>query len=320
MTKRDKVVWYYSPIWISIIIFVAAAAFVIIVTGFKILIIKPDFTWGLYNKSFLLNVLVEAHGTLFDILLVSVLMLVLNKITEKQLAKQDLNIAYLDNIEDYRGLASEEAAYKIAGNVRRINRSGEGNIDLSLCYLAGTNLQKVNLVGSHLQKTNFNGANLTNANLSNATISDASFQRAGLEGAIFQGAGYTNIKFEKAMLGGADFRGAKLTDSYFQEAYLRNANFEGARLDYAHFQKSKLQCANLKNTNLEFANFQEAKLKGVDFQGANLAYANLQNTEDLDIQQLAKAKTLYEAKLDYKFMKQIKEKYPHLLEKPKSDE
>jgi len=36
----------------------------------------------------------------------------------------------------------------------------------------------------------------------------------------------------------------------------------------------------------------------------------------ISTEQLSKVKTLYEATVDPEFMKQIKGKYPHLLEKP----
>ncbi len=78
-----------------------------------------------------------------------------------------------------------------------------------------------------------------------------------------------------------------------------------------------LRGADFRGAALGDSCFQEAILKDVDFQGAYLAYANLQNAEDLHIQQLAKAKTLYKAKLDFDLMEQVKEKHPHLLEEPR---
>jgi hypothetical protein len=37
----------------------------------------------------------------------------------------------------------------------------------------------------------------------------------------------------------------------------------------------------------------------------------------LTIEQLSEVKTLYKSKLDSELMEQVKEKHPHLLEKPK---
>lgn len=55
---------------------------------------------------------------------------------------------------------------------------------------------------------------------------------------------------------------------------------------------------------------------GANLQDAELRAANLEKVENLTFEQLSKAKSLYQAKLDPELMKQVKEKYPHLLEKP----
>ena len=61
-----------------------------------------------------------------------------------------------------------------------------------------------------------------------------------------------------------------------------------------------------------------ANLWGPKLRGANLKDAVLRGALDLTIEQLSEAKTLYKSKLDLELMEQVKEKYPHLLEKPKS--
>ena len=61
-------------------------------------------------------------------------------------------------------------------------------------------------------------------------------------------------------------------------------------------------------------------LDSVNLDGANLEGAYLEKARNLTIEQLSKVKTLYEVKnLIPKLMDQIKEKYPHLLEKPKDE-
>ncbi len=65
---------------------------------------------------------------LFDILVIGVLILFLNKLAEKRVD----NRRYLEEIEDFRGWESEEAAYRIAGNLKRLKRNGyKGRLDSS---------------------------------------------------------------------------------------------------------------------------------------------------------------------------------------------
>ncbi|MFC2169420.1 pentapeptide repeat-containing protein [Acidobacteriota bacterium] len=58
-------------------------------------------------------------------------------------------------------------------------------------------------------------------------------------------------------------------------------------------------------------------LQEADLTEANLRGADLEGAENLTIEQLSLVKTLYKATgLDPDLMKEIKEKYPRLLEKP----
>ena len=196
-------------------------------TSFWALILSTFFVIGLtlylklYDPAFLENVLVEAHGMLFDILVIGLFILWLNEKGKKQTEIQ----RYLDEIDDFRGWKSEEAARRIRGNIVRLNRKGISKIPLYTCYLERANLHRANL----------GKADLYRANLGKAT---------------------------------------------------------------------------LVGTNLE----------GAFLMGANLERANLGRATSLTIEQLSKVKTLYRVKcLDLELREQIKEKYPHLLEKPKDE-
>ena len=57
--------------------------------------------------------------------------------------------------------------------------------------------------------------------------------------------------------------------------------------------------------------------KRADLRDANLERANLTQVQNLSINQLPEVKTLYDAELNPELMEQVKNKYPHLLKKPK---
>ena len=78
-----------------------------------------------------------------------------------------------------------------------------------------------------------------------------------------------------------------------------------------------LQDANLSKANLIYANLSDATMYGALLNNVNLSGANLTQVKNLSINKLYKVKTLYEAELDPVLMEQVKDKYPHLLRKPK---
>ena len=152
------------PVQISLMVAVFFSA-VVFYTSF----IKND-----YNGNFLESVRVEAHGMIFDLWIIGVFILFLNEIERKR----NENQKYKDEIDDFRYWESEEAGYRIVGNIKRLNRNNITNIDLNRCFLylaklrkvnlKGANLQEANLVGSDIKEVNLKGVNLKGANLKGA--------------------------------------------------------------------------------------------------------------------------------------------------------
>ncbi|MBT6053256.1 MAG: pentapeptide repeat-containing protein [Candidatus Scalindua sp.] len=237
------------------------------------------------------NVLVEAHGMLFDILVIGVLILFLNKLVEKRIE----NRRYIEEIDDFRRWESEEAAYRNAGNLKRLKRNGyKGKIDLRDCYLGYVDLQKDGLL-------EFFSKYLAGINLSGADLNEAILYGANLI---------------KTNLTGANLENAKLDDADLCNAKLDLANLEKASLKGVFLIDADLRNAVLIETNLHSANLNKANLQGADLGKSDLGNANLERVKHLTIEQLSKVKTLYQADLDEGLMDQAIEKYPHLLDEP----
>jgi uncharacterized protein YjbI with pentapeptide repeats len=119
----------------------------------------------------------------------------------------------------------------------------------------------------------------------------------------------TSIIRRKLTLGELTFMEPTLREPTLRELYLMDPTF----------RKPTLGEPTLGGANLYGANFEGANLEGAILNGSNLQEANLEGTINLTIDQLAMVKTLYKAKLDDELMKQVKEKYPHLLKDPKKE-
>ena len=149
-----------------------------------------------------------------------------------------------------------------------------------------------------------------------------------------------------AFLKQTDLRYADMFRAFLAKAVLRNADLKGARLRKAVFQKSDMRGVNLDKTDMRGANLigsdmREATFIGADltgvqlrdanlglthFQGADLNKANLENADircadligvnNLTVEQLAGAQTLYLARMDATLLDQVRKNLPHLLEKP----
>ncbi|MCA6073829.1 pentapeptide repeat-containing protein [Fulvivirga sedimenti] len=247
----------------------------IVVIGFSLKYYLADF------NNFFAQVMAEAHGMLFDIAVIGILIFWLNKNGE---VRQRIR-TYKDEIDDFRLWESDEAAFRTVGNIKRLNRHGINEVNLVNCYLTRTNLNYVNLAGS-----NMNSANISNAFLIETNLENARMNQTNLE----------NSNLNQAQLNGAYASGAN-----FRNSYLIKADLENAFLIKADFRNAFLMEASLKNCYLTGANFENASLYKADLRGA----------KGLTAEQLMKAKTLYLAQLDPEIMDQISHQIPELVGK-----
>jgi len=259
-----------KPILTSFIVLIFVA---IVVVGLSLPYYLNDF----YN--FYAQVLAEAHGMIFDIAVIGILILWMNRRGE---TRQRIR-TYKDEIDDFRLWESEEAAFRTVGNIKRLNRHGISKIDLVETYLARTNLNHVNLEESNLNSTNLKNSFLIGANM------------------------------KKTRLNQTCFENANLNQANLSNSYAGGSNFKDAFLIKADLQNSFLMKADFTNAFLMEANLSGCHLTGANFNNASLYKADLRLTKGLTIEQLAKAKTLYQAKFDPELAVDLEVSYPELL-------
>jgi uncharacterized protein YjbI with pentapeptide repeats len=230
---------------------------------------------------FFAQVLAEAHGMLFDIAIIGILIFWLNKNGEK---RQRIR-TYKDEIDDFRLWESEEAAFRTVGNIKRLNRHNIHEINLVNCHLSRTNLNYVDLSGSNMNSSDMSNAFLIETNLENTRLNQTNFRNSNLNQ--------------------ANLKGAYASGANFKDAYLIKANLENAFLIKTNFKNAFLMEADLRN----------CYLTGADFENASLYKADLRGAKGLTLEQLTKAKTLYLAKIDPELLEGIQMKLPELIGK-----
>jgi len=229
--------------------------------------------------SFIPQILAEAHGMIFDIAVIGILIFWLNHNGEIRRRIR----TYKDEIDDFRLWESEEAAFRTVGNIKRLNRH---------------QIHEVNLVNCHLPRTNLNYVNLAGSNINSANISQSSLIEVVMENARLN-----QTNFENSNLNQANLKGAYASGANFRDAFLIKANFENAFLIKATFNNAFLMEANLRN----------CYLMGADFENVSLYKADLRGAKGLTVEQLSKVKTLYLARFDDEILTQLKASLPELV-------
>ena len=230
-----------------------------------LLVLGLSFSYYLNEfNTFWPQILAEAHGMIFDIAIIGILIFWLNQNGE---VRQRIR-TYKDEIDDFRLWESEEAAFRTVGNIKRLNRHKIHEINLVNCHLNRTNLSYVNLKGSNLNSADISNSSLIETNLENTRLNQTNLENSNLNQANLKG------------------------------AYASGANFKDAFLIKSQFENSFLIKANFTNAFLMEANLQNSYLMGADFENASLYKADLRGVKGLTIEQLEKTKTIYLAKFD----------------------
>ena len=262
-----------STVLIAFLVFVGAA----------LIVVPLSMPFYLDNSlNFWENIVAEAHGVLFDLLIIGWFLLWLNKIAERRVR----NNRYREEIEDYLGWRSPEATLRIVGNIRRLNRGGtKAAFRLTEAYLndaklGNSNLAQSDLWGAHLDNASLRESNLDGSNLAGASLEGADMERASLVEADLRGANLNEADLERAELTRADLRGASLVGADLQyasflEADLRRCKMVGANLRAANFTRCNMEGATLEGAHLRGSNLEGCRMIGIDLTNADLLGADL---------------------------------------------
>jgi uncharacterized protein YjbI with pentapeptide repeats len=194
--------------------------------------------------SFYPQILAEAHGMVFDLFVVGVLVFYFDKSREKRW----MITHYTEELEDLAAIKTTESALRASGLIKRLNRLGASSLRINGIHLSKTNLRKcdlsnasmleADLSGVKAEKANFHKALINNTNLKNAMINEATFEKAYAMSVDFSGCFCIQTIFINAML----------VSSVFDSAYLMKTDFEGAILVDASFKGASLNRCNFRNT------------------------------------------------------------------------
>ncbi len=272
------------------------------------------------------NIVAEAHGVLFDLIIIGWFLFWLNKVAERRIR----NNRYEEEIEDFLGWNSAEATLRIVGNIRRLNRSEIvkgfhlAEAHLEDAKLGGVRMEESDLWGAHLDGANLRESTLDGSNLAGASLVAADLARASLVRCDLRGANLNEADLERGTLDSADLRGASLVGADLQYAKLYSTDLRRARLSGANLRAARLDHANLEGATLNGAHLRGASLRGaclidVDMTGADLLSvsfvgADLPTDQEDLIGMFERAKSLFGAEFDTGVYQTLKEAIPDKFE------
>jgi uncharacterized protein YjbI with pentapeptide repeats len=216
-----------------------------------------------------------------------------------------------------------QSALAVIGRRKR-DKKYEHQIDLRYTDLRGFDFQAANFRNtlfweSNLQECNFLLADLREARLFRTNGQNSLFLKTDLRESTLGEGNFKLAKFWSANLEKANLSAANLQNALLMTCNLRRASMQRALMFEANLTGSDLTDADLWLADVRGAiffgaNLENANLQETNFEGATLIGADLLKVRNLEVEQLAKVTSLYEAKLDPILGKQVRDKYPHLLD------
>ena len=178
------------------------------------------------------DVLVEAHGLVFDVVLFGIIIYGVDQQRERrreareQEAEQRAVVreeearhaarirGWQEELEDLRGWNEPAAAFRNLGLIRRLIREDAHPIEAQLAYLEGVDLRGAELRGARLQRAKLHRARLTMARLQDANLDGADLREADLSRAKLDGASLweANLHHARRMADDPPVLGWRLVD------------------------------------------------------------------------------------------------------------
>lgn len=303
MTSRTNKLTDYildNPINTMKWIFLTLLLLIVSITGFwnffSSLPYLSDFTFGLYDKDFWENFLVEAHGFLLDFIIFGVLVFGLDHIRvkrEKDIQKLEANKLATDKVEkrkkdeiermleelsDYADLDLPEVNRKKFGHIKRLQRYGVKNLDVTQLTLNGCNVKNITFEAN-----------------------------SRLIGFLLQNGFMTNVVFNHVKMRSSNFNGSRLTSCAWNECDIAKLVVKDTiSAKGSKFLRCNMTGADLRGANLTGADFTGSQLTEVKFDDAILDRADFRNTNNLDLVQLSKAKSLNYIKIGKDQLEKLK--------------
>jgi len=160
-----------------------------------LLIIISALSYKYYSQSFIENLLVEAHGIIFDIIVFGILVLWLD-----QRRAHNINISDIrDTIDALKSWRSPESSSRILFNYSRLRKMGEKH-DLSGCFLGGIQISAAVLNSSNLFACDYSGSKVFYSDFRFSYMRDSigngcEFDRCDFRGANLHGFSFTGCTF-----------------------------------------------------------------------------------------------------------------------------
>lgn len=218
----------------------------------------------------------------------------------KHLAESNLAKSYLPGVDWSDGNLSKAKLREADLTGANLSKANLRGADFWKTYMPGANLSQADLCQANLSQANLTGGDLSKAKLNKAQLVETYMPQAHLQDTDLSQADLSQANLSGGNLSRANLKGAQLVETYMPQAHLQDTDLSQADLSQADLTGGDLSRANLKGARLV-----KTFMLKTNLQHADLSGADLQGAQNLNPDQVKRAKNWEQAKYDKDFRKQL---------------
>ncbi len=263
--KAKKTIDYVveDSVRMSLALFIACLVIVFILTVYT--------TKQGYTSEFYENILVEAHGMLFDILILGAFVFWINKRGDKV-----REIKRLENeLKYYIEYTRPEATFHVSKIITQLNDLGVYKLNLIRVYLEGASMlcarfEDTQFIGNWLSRAFFHEGIFEKCFFHRSECNETNFELAEITECRFIDCSFDATKFKETVFSAVQFEGCDFRSADFTEANLYSCTFINCTMRHCHFEEAAFHSCDLtgiKDTVMNFwdcAAIQKSKINGTD--------------------------------------------------------
>jgi BTB/POZ domain-containing protein KCTD9 len=246
-----------------------------------------------------IQLVAEAHGMVFDILVIGILFVWINKVSDKKKLISncledidDLRLRNADILKIYQNIENNEDPLQAEHKMRNYRIRGASWGDNENIRLKLIKAIKV------LSRNNVTTIDLHNINISGGKFVNINLKRSKLNASLLLDCNFDYANLSNAECCDTNFDGSCLDHVNLESSNSIGASFVGASLNFANLCGSKLISADFKEAYLNSARFRHANCSGADFTGAHLIKTDFRGVEGLTAHQIMKAHYIHNCLFD----------------------
>lgn len=233
--------------------------------------IFPNFSLGIYDRSFWVNLLVNVNSSIIDFLFLALLITHFNK--RREASKEEASL--MQELQDYAFHSTLELNLKKVGILKKLCELGKKEINIQRIRIhevemkdlriTDSNLDGLSLYKCNLARVTFENCELRSLNLVDATAKNVEFINCSIKNLKLSNGTFTSIKFTKCSLINSRLNNADLSSAIFRDCDLKDATFDNSKMRSTNLLESKnINIVELcKATNLDYILVEQSILDGI---------------------------------------------------------